>query len=175
VILALALMLAGFVLTLAEVFFPSLGAFGIAAACAIAGADWVAHDQVGTGFMWVLVGVQLVAIPALLKFAFWALPKTPFGRGMILEAPGPERQSGVPHAEHLLGRAGVALTELRPSGTAQFGDERLTVVSEAGLVDAGTPVVVTSVEGFRIVVAASSPSPVSSPALTPDGPGVGRA
>ena len=155
-ILALTLMVAGFVLTLAEVFFPSLGMFGITAALAIAGADWVAQDQVGTGFMWVLIAVQIVAIPLLLKFAFWALPKTPFGRGMILEAPASESNSAIERADHLLGRAGVALTELRPSGTAQFGEERHTVVSEAGLIDAGSALVVTEVEGFRIVVRTSS-------------------
>jgi membrane-bound serine protease (ClpP class) len=131
----LVLMAVGFLLVVAEVFFPSLGTFGIAAALSIVAADWIAYREVGTGFMWILIAIQVVAIPLLLKFAFWALPKTPFARGMVLPAPPPEPRAGVEASEHLLGATGVALTELRPSGTAQFGEERRSVVAESGAVE----------------------------------------
>jgi membrane-bound serine protease (ClpP class) len=152
VTLALVLTLAGFLLTTAEVLFPSLGMFGIAAAACIVGADVVAAQQVGPTFFWILLAVQVVAIPSLLKTAFWLLPKLPFGRGMLLAPPAPEPSSAVERSEHLLGVEGVAESDLRPSGTARFGDERRSVVAEAGVVERGTPVVVSAVEGFRIVV-----------------------
>ena len=53
---------------------------------------------------------------------------------------------------------GTALTDLRPAGTAEFSGERRSVVSEMGLVAAGTPVSVVAVEGYRIVVR-PQPSP----------------
>jgi membrane-bound serine protease (ClpP class) len=152
VILAIALLLAGLVLVVAEVFFPSLGAFGIAAAVCVVAADWVAYRESGPTAMWILIGIQLVAIPAVLKLAFWALPRTPFGRGMLLPAPPPEPRSGVEASEHLLGREGVALTDLRPGGTAEVGGERRSVVAETGSLDRGTPLVVVAVEGYRVVV-----------------------
>ncbi len=152
--LALALTLAGFVLVLAEVFFPSLGAFGLSAAACIVAADWVAFQEVGATFMWVLIAVQLVAVPLLLKFAFYVLPRLPFGRGMMLPAPPPEPRSGVEPAEHLLGRTGTAESDLRPSGTARFDGERRSVVAESGMIAAGSPVTVVAVEGYRIVVRA---------------------
>ena len=54
----------------------------------------------------------------------------------------------------LEGVDGIALTDLRPAGTAQFGDERLDVVSEAGWIAAGSTVRVLRAEGYRHVVRA---------------------
>ena len=49
---------------------------------------------------------------------------------------------------------GVALTDLRPAGTAEIAGERLDVVAEEGWVSAGTPVRVVASEGWRLVVRA---------------------
>jgi membrane-bound serine protease (ClpP class) len=152
VIQSIGLTMAGFVLMVAEVLFPSLGLFGLLSVTAIVFADIVALREVGATFFWVLVGVQVVAIPLILKGAFWALPRLPFARGMVLDAPTSDTSAGVPPAAHLLDAVGVALTDLRPSGTAQFGEERRTVVVESGAADAGTRVRVVAAEGYRIVV-----------------------
>jgi membrane-bound serine protease (ClpP class) len=52
----------------------------------------------------------------------------------------------------LVGMDGVAVTDLHPSGTAQFGDERVDVVSEGSFVEAGTAVRVVRADGYRHVV-----------------------
>jgi len=152
VIQSIGLTMAGFVLMVAEVLFPSLGLFGLLSITAIVFADVLALREVGQAFFWVLVAVQIVAIPLILKGAFWALPRLPFARGMVLEAPPAETNAGVPPAAHLVGVVGVAVTDLRPSGTATLGDERRTVTAESGSLDAGTRVRVVAVEGYRIVV-----------------------
>lgn len=54
--------------------------------------------------------------------------------------------------EDLVGLEGVALTDLRPSGTARFGEEQVDVVSAGSWVQAGTPVRVVRAEGYRHVV-----------------------
>jgi membrane-bound serine protease (ClpP class) len=46
----------------------------------------------------------------------------------------------------------VALTDLRPAGTAQVDGERFDVVSEGGFVPRGAPVRVIRSEGYRVVV-----------------------
>ncbi|MCG6956387.1 MAG: hypothetical protein LJF04_10410 [Gemmatimonadetes bacterium] len=51
-----------------------------------------------------------------------------------------------------LGRTGAAITDLRPSGTALFEEERLDVVAESGWIPAGTPIRIVSAEGYRRVV-----------------------
>jgi membrane-bound serine protease (ClpP class) len=62
--------------------------------------------------------------------------------GYVASLPRPE----------LEGLEGVALTDLRPAGVAQIGEERLDVVSEAGWISAGSPVRVLRAEGYRHVV-----------------------
>ena len=52
----------------------------------------------------------------------------------------------------LTGRAGVALTDLRPSGIATIDGERIDVVSDGGFIAAGEPIAVVRDEGYRRVV-----------------------
>ena len=52
----------------------------------------------------------------------------------------------------LVGSRGTAITDLRPSGTALFDDERIDVLSESEWIPKGTPVKVISTEGNRRIV-----------------------
>lgn len=63
----------------------------------------------------------------------------------------------------LVGREGVALTDLRPAGTVLLGEERVDAVAEAGWVEDGTTVRVVSSEGYRVVVRALAPREPESP------------
>ena len=56
--------------------------------------------------------------------------------------------------EELVDTEGVALTPLRPSGMARFGDRRESVVAESRLIEMNSRVRVVKVEGYRIVVRA---------------------
>lgn len=52
----------------------------------------------------------------------------------------------------LLHRTGVAITLLRPSGTAFINGKRVDVVTEGALIDQGASIKVVAVEGMRVVV-----------------------
>lgn len=52
----------------------------------------------------------------------------------------------------LVGAEGVAVTDLRPSGTARFGEESIDVVSSGSFVKAGSAVRIVQAEGYRHVV-----------------------
>lgn len=52
----------------------------------------------------------------------------------------------------LIGKQGVALTVLRPSGTVMIDNERLDVVTEGTYIDQGKKVLVVKAEGPRIIV-----------------------
>lgn len=60
--------------------------------------------------------------------------------------------SGAADMQYLLGKTGMTLTTLRPSGNADFDGVRLDVVSHGEFIDPGVPVEVIEVEGNRIVV-----------------------
>lgn len=54
--------------------------------------------------------------------------------------------------ETYLGRSGISLTQLRPSGTADFEGDHLDVVTEGGFIGPRTEIRVIAVEGTRIIV-----------------------
>jgi membrane-bound serine protease (ClpP class) len=60
--------------------------------------------------------------------------------------------ASAPRRLDLVGREGVALTDLRPSGTVLIGEERVDAVSESEWIEDGTAVRVVSSEGYRHVV-----------------------
>ncbi len=63
--------------------------------------------------------------------------------------------SALPRGE-LVGQAGVAATDLRPSGTAVVNGERIDVVTEGGYIANGAEVEVVRAEGYRHVVRAKA-------------------
>jgi len=85
-------------------------------------------------------------------FLIWLriFPYTPIGRKIMLKK-SLEPDNGSSSAS-LLGEVGVALTPLRPSGTAQILGRRVDVVVESGFVEAGETVSVIFQEGLRVVV-----------------------
>jgi membrane-bound serine protease (ClpP class) len=84
------------------------------------------------------------------------LPKTSIYNRLVLDAGLSNDQgyvsSDVEHYRSYLGQEGVARTMLRPAGTAEFGDERLDVVTSGDLIQKGTRVRVIRTEGSRVVV-----------------------
>ena len=56
------------------------------------------------------------------------------------------------HEASLVGKEGVALTMLRPSGIAEIGGKRIDVVADGDFISKGEGIVVTQAEGIRILV-----------------------
>jgi membrane-bound serine protease (ClpP class) len=82
------------------------------------------------------------------------LPTSDRWRGIFLRA-ATARDEGYVSAEsreELIGQEGVAVTDLHPSGTGRFGDERLDVVCESGFVPKGGAIRIVRSEGYRHVV-----------------------
>lgn len=96
----------------------------------------------------VLIAVQLAK----------RLPEVPLLNRLFLIPPADKPEDddfplpGTDEAAALLGHVGTTLSELRPSGAAQFGERRVDVSTEWGFIGPGTPVQVVEVEGTRIVV-----------------------
>jgi membrane-bound ClpP family serine protease len=156
------LMAGALMLFLLELFIPSGGIIGFTAfAIAIAGvvAFWM------EGSAWGLASTigLIVLVPLAFNFALRVMPNTPFGRRLILgdeddeDAIAQRAQADSERREReqaLIGAMGVALTDLRPIGSARIEGERLEVLAEGGVIDAGTRVRVTRVDGTQIKVRA---------------------
>lgn len=54
--------------------------------------------------------------------------------------------------DELLGKEGIALTTLRPAGTAGIGDQRVDVVTDGQYIEKDSKIKVVKVEGIKVVV-----------------------
>ncbi|MDJ0973208.1 MAG: NfeD family protein [Planctomycetota bacterium] len=140
--------------TIAEVFFPSLGAFALMAGTCILIADIMAFEH-SQAVGWTFVAVEIVLVPLTVWGAFKVLPHTSIGNRMVLSGPETDLSTGAPTLEHLIGQRGEAVTDLRPAGTVQFETDRMSVVSLGGMLERGTDVVVVAVEGTEVRVRAA--------------------
>jgi membrane-bound serine protease (ClpP class) len=140
----------GALLILIEVFIPGMivgicGGIAIIAAVVLA----YAHEGLAAG-NWLLAAV-LVA--GACGFAWWLryVPRSWLARRWTLHATieGKIDDAG---GGKLAGAAGKAVTALRPAGTALIAGERVDVVAESDLIEAGESVRVVRVEGARVVV-----------------------
>lgn len=139
---------------------PGFGVIGALGAAAMLGA--LVLSMIGAGdtsavvlaTAWRVVIALLIAVVsavALMRF----MPRLPFARRMILNAnlgSGPTHGSTPASDLHWLGKHGRASSVLRPAGIAEIDGERVDVVSDGVLIEPGTPIEVTHVDGNRIVV-----------------------
>ena len=144
------LLILGAVLLFLETLLPGLIAGIIGFICLLA-AVLLGYRDFGfqTGnllLLGTLVGLG-IGVFCWLKF----FPESRIARKFISH--GAVGELGVDKPE-LLNGTGVALTQLRPSGTANINGQRVDVVTEGGLIERGTPVKVVAVDGTRIVVRA---------------------
>jgi membrane-bound serine protease (ClpP class) len=79
-------------------------------------------------------------------------PRTATGKKMILAHDQANQRATAEPSAQLLGREGVAHTVLRPAGVATIDGRRLDVVAEGAMIERGSAVRVSQVDGARIVV-----------------------
>jgi membrane-bound serine protease (ClpP class) len=157
----LLLVASGFVLLVLEIFvIPGFGLPGILGIIALLAG--LGLSLIGGGATWgfvaiamgrVMISVLLALAASLLLLRF--LPRLPFGRQLILGtglAAGEGYASAPDSDNQWLGKNGSTFSPLRPAGIAVIDGERVDVVSDGEFIDAGMPVVVTRVDGNRIVV-----------------------
>jgi membrane-bound serine protease (ClpP class) len=153
---------AGLLLIALEVFvIPGFGIAGIAGGLAVGASVYMSlvsglatsADMASAAGIVSLAGLVVIVGGWAL---FRHLPRSGrFTRSGLMLGDATTRATGYLSAtvrEELIGTVGVALTDLRPSGTARFGKERLDVVSDSSWVSEGTPVRVVKSDGYRLIV-----------------------
>src|ERR687897_885932 len=150
----------GFVLLAAEIFvIPGFGVAGVLGIAALL--SGLSLSLVGGGATWdfilkavsrVIFSLLLALIGSLVLLRF--LPRLPFGKKLILAtglAAGEGYASPPESDRSWLGKGGTTVSPLRPSGIADVEGERVDVVSDGEFIEAGAPIVVSRVDGNRIV------------------------
>jgi membrane-bound serine protease (ClpP class) len=111
--------------------------------------DW---DDVSNAI--IQLSVSLLAALVLIFLLARFLPKSNIFKKFILseEEKATEGYTSRTNLSELLGAEGIAVTTLRPAGTAEINGKRVDVVTDSEYIEHGKPIVVTAVEGMRVVV-----------------------
>ncbi len=158
---------AGVVLLAVEAFvLPGFGIFGVLGVGAVAGGLLLSLvGSLPTRAEFAEAGTILSLSLIIVIVTAWALirrlPRSDrMSRSGILLTAATERELGYTSAsrrEDLVGREGVAITDLRPSGVGLFGDERVDIVTDSEWIQEGAPIRIVSSEGYRHVVRSVGP------------------
>ena len=156
------LFVAGIVLLALEIFvIPGFGVTGISGIILIFVSLFLALTPSGPFFNYENISIAIVQLTgaivgALILIFLLAkfLPKTSAFNRLILANEEKAEQGFVsyPSEKELLGAEGVALTTLRPAGTAEFNGKRVDVVADWDYVERGKRIKVLRVEGIKVVV-----------------------
>jgi len=142
----------GLVLVFIEMFSPGFGVFG------------------GTGIVMLFVGILMTArsvfdalvmillllaiLGVLLLLVLKSATKGKLSKTLVLSDSLNKESgfSGTDDFASFLDKEGIAITALRPSGTADFNGNKLDVVSEGEFIKKGSKIKVIKVSGPRVVV-----------------------
>jgi membrane-bound serine protease (ClpP class) len=152
----LGLFLVGLLLILLEIFIvPGHGFVGLPGLALLGWSLYICVERFGMNTGLTLAAVLLALAAVLTYFILKIFPHTPAGRALFhqknLEAvAAPESHSM--KASEWVGLRGVAVSELRPAGSARVSDRTLDVVCEDGYLEKGTRVEIVAFDEGRILV-----------------------
>ena len=160
---AIILLIAGVLLVALEAFIPSGGILGFLAAAALVTAVTLAfRENSNTGLIFLII--TIVTVPTLLITGLKIFPKTPIGKRLILspsvESPAQRGAADVADKDFatFMGKTGKTVTQLRPSGIIEIGDERISAVADGEMIEPNVEVVIIKIEGNSVVVEERSAS-----------------
>ena len=141
------LYVAGMALVIAEIILPGV-VIGLVGMGCMGAAIWLAFKQ-SAPFGWTLVVIALASIPVMVFLYLKVI-----NRFLVMSGTQKGTSGAKVQPKDLVGQEGVALTPLRPAGTARIGERRVDVVSDGEVIDPNTRVRVVEVKGNRVVVRA---------------------
>ena len=154
------------------VLIPGFGIFGLLGGIGMMSGLYMSLlSRLPTSADFTQAGLVLSTTVILIAVSAWVMMRTLSGSSRLAKSgifllDRTDRALGYESAEardDLVGDVGRAITDLRPSGTALFGEERIDVVSESEWITEGTPVRVISAEGYRHIVRSVSEGELAEP------------
>jgi membrane-bound serine protease (ClpP class) len=145
------LQIAGTLAILAELLIMSFGLLAVAAVGFFVWSYYLVYQHSPAAIIFLVI-INLISIPATLIFAVKKLKNS---KKMALE----DKIEGEAFVSPVnVGDTGVAVTDLRPAGTAKFNDKNIDVYSEGGYIQKGEKVKVISAENAGVKVASFQPT-----------------
>ena len=139
------------VLAFLELLLPG-GVLGVLAAISLLIATWFGFDSYGFfGGLVVFFGT-LVALVLLSFIEFKLMVKTPYGKKFLLDTAIEGRSNKAQAEDLIIGKEGIALTRLNPSGKVSINGKNYEAHSQDGYVENGEKIVVVTQDNFKLII-----------------------
>ena len=146
----------GFIALFLELFIPAAGVIGAAGIICMISGTILAYNSLGKIIGSIFLSGILIGTPAMIMIGLKVFPKSFVGKRLILHK-SMEQEAGYTSADSekyngLVGKQGIVVTILRPSGMVKIDGKKFSVVTSGEMIQKDEVVSVLKVEGNRIVV-----------------------
>lgn len=151
-IIAIILFIAGFILLGIEMAIPGFSVPGISGIICLVIAIFLVSDSFIEGAIIALIILALLGIMFAIILGLLSRAKL---KSPIILKDEQNREKGFISSNdlnYLLGKQGVAITDLRPSGTADFDGIDFDVISEGKYISKDTKLIIYKVQGSKLIV-----------------------
>lgn len=139
------------VLTFLELLLPG-GILGVLAAICLLIATWLGFESYGFfGGMTVFFGT-LVSLVMLSFVEFKLMAKTPYGRKFFLNTAIAGHSNKAQADDSIIGKKGIALTRLNPSGKVSINGKNYEAYSQDGFIESDHEIAVVSQDDFKLTI-----------------------
>lgn len=142
----------GFILVAIEMIYPGFGVSGISGVIFLFLGIILTATTLMEAFVITILVLAILAIISIV--VFHSASKGRLSKKLILHDTEDTNLGyvGVKNLDSYIGKEGLTLSKLRPSGVAEFEGIRLDVISENSFIPANTKVRIIKVEGVKITV-----------------------
>ncbi|MDD3172406.1 MAG: NfeD family protein [Herbinix sp.] len=154
-ILAIVLFIAGFILVGIEMVTPGLHAPGFIGVGCLLAAIFLISDSFEEG---AIITIIVLAILGLMLAVILSLLSSGKLKSPIILQEEQNKEKGYISSNdlnYMVGKQGVALTDLRPTGTGSFDGTDFDVISEGKYISKGSQLIIYKVQGSKLIVKVS--------------------
>ena len=151
-LISILLLITGFILVGIEMTMPGISFPGVAGIICLVASVFLIADSVVEG---VLITIIILAILGMmLGVVLWMLSKGKLIKPIILEEEQNKEKGYLSFDDlaYLIGKEGVATTDLRPTGIGNFEGVPFDIISEGQYIVKGSPIVIYKVQGSKLIV-----------------------
>lgn len=151
-VLAIIMFIAGFVFIGIEMVLPGFSVPGVLGISCLVIAVFLSADNILQGAIITLV--VLLILGSMLAVILWLLAKKKIKGPMVLKEELNTEKGYISSSDlnYLLGKEGIALTDLRPSGRGSFNGVDFDVISKGIYIDANSKIIISEVQGSKLIV-----------------------
>ena len=147
----IAVLLFGYLLLALEAIVPG-GVLGLLGFCCLLASAYFAHLEYGGLSIPVIVFLVAGLGGVIIVFVqFRWLSRSKFGKNMFVHGTS-GKNVGPKNLGHLVGKTGIAETDLHPEGLIKIGNESYDSYCDSGFIPKGTELQITRIDSFRLIV-----------------------